>query len=92
MTVWLTWLVLASYVCTLFLCSVQHYNIKLLSTALLLLTSLQLIAQREAKLQEPTLHPLRRIHLEWDVRGLKEDVKRWKQTLDVINQKLVIDT
>ena len=50
--------------------------------------TIQLIAQREAKLQEPLLHPLKKIHLEWDLQGLKEDVQRWKQTLKKIEEEL----
>ncbi len=47
-----------------------------------------MIEQRESKLQEPMLHPLKKIFLEWDLKGLKEDVLRWKQTLDLIENQL----
>jgi hypothetical protein len=47
-----------------------------------------LIASRESMVKDPATHPIKRAKLEWDLHGLREDVRRWKAAVVIINKTL----
>ena len=48
----------------------------------------QLITSRESMLKDPTTKPIKRFKLEWELQGLRNDVQRWKEALDIICKTL----
>lgn len=39
-------------------------------------------------LNDPATKPIKRFKLEWELQGLKNDVQRWKEALDIIRKAL----
>lgn len=39
-------------------------------------------------MEDPATSPITKFKLEWDIKGLRQDIDRWKETIDRIDKML----